>query len=96
MALIAALHKQGATQDSIPLMVEFLTQFPDRSERVRLKLGQILLRDERRPSQALQVLLNLPEDALPEKLEHLRRRLIAEAKQLKASGETVELATEDW
>ncbi len=96
LAIIAALHKQGAAQDSIPLMVEFLAQFPDRSQRVRLKLGQILVRDELRPGQGLQVLSKLPEESLPEKLEHLRQRLIAEAKKLKATGETVELAPEDW
>ncbi len=96
LMLIAALHKQGAVRDSIPLMVEFMARFPDRSERVRLKLGQILVRDERRPSQGLQVLMKVPEGALPEKLEQLRRRLITEAKNLKAEGETVELAPEDW
>ncbi len=96
LALIAALHKQGAAPQSIPLMVDFLASYPERSERVRLKLGQVLLRDEHRPSQALQVLAKLPEGALPEKLEALRRRLIEEANKLKAQGETVELAPEDW
>lgn len=96
LLLIAALHKQSAARQSVPLMVEFLSRFPERSGRVRLKLGQVLLREEHRPSQALQVLSKLPEGALPGKLEPLRRRLIAEARQRKAEGETVELAPEDW
>lgn len=96
LALIAALHKQGAARQSIPLMVDFLARYPDRSERVRLKLGQVLIRDEQRPGQGLQVLAKLSGVILPEKLEQLRRRLIVEAKQQKAQGEIVELAPEDW
>jgi hypothetical protein len=79
----------------VPLMVDYLKQYPEGSERIRLKLAYLLLQHEPRPSQALRVLEKIPQGTLPEKLELSRRQLIDKAQQMRDAG-PMELAPEDW
>jgi membrane associated rhomboid family serine protease len=91
--LIAKMLEAEAWSESIELMVSHLAHFSD-AARVRLRLAQVLIQNERRPAQALRVLAKLPGN-LPAALEPLRKKLLAEAKQLQEQA-PVELACEDW
>lgn len=95
LKLITALNKERAWDESIEWMVDYLRRFPERSVRVRLKLGQILVREKGRPAQGLRVLSKLGEVDLPASLVPLRRQLMAEATKRQEQG-AVELAAEDW
>lgn len=95
LKLIAALNKDRAWAESIERMVDHLRRFPERSARVRLKLGQILVREQNRPAQGLRVLSKLGRHDLPASLDPLRAQLMAEATQRQEEG-AVELAGEDW
>ncbi|HEX5442550.1 MAG TPA: rhomboid family intramembrane serine protease [Pirellulales bacterium] len=95
LKLIAALNKEHAWNESVEQMVAHLAQFPEKSSRVRLKLGQLLVRELNRPAQGLRVLSKLESGDLPASLDSLRRQLMAEATQRQEQG-AVELAGEDW
>ena len=95
IALIKALHDDRLWADSVPVMVHYLRLFPQQDARVRLKLAQVLIREQKRPSQALRVLQKIPTNALPEKLERARTQLEQEAIKRRDEGE-LELESEDW
>ncbi len=95
LKLIAALNKEHAWNESVEQMVAHLARFPEKSSRVRLKLGQLLVRELNRPAQGLRVLSKLESGDLPASLDPLRRQLMAEATQHQEQG-AVELAGEDW
>ena len=95
LKLIAALNGEHAWAESIEWMVDHLRRFPEKSARVRLKLAQILVREQNRPAQGLRVLSKLGGQDLPAALDPLRRKLVAEATRLQDRG-AVELAGEDW
>ncbi len=92
--LITKMLESEAWPESIELMASHLARFPD-AVRVRLKLAQVLVRNERRPAQALRVLAKLPEGKLPAALEPVRKKLLDEATDLREQS-PVELACEDW
>jgi membrane associated rhomboid family serine protease len=94
LKLIAGLDKDRAWPEAIEAMVDFLRRFPANSARVRLKLAQILLREEKRPTQALRVLEKLPPD-LPTQFEAVRKQIADQAAKLRQQG-AMELAAEDW
>ena len=95
LAMIKALHLGKRWHDSIGPMVDFLKRFPDRAARMRLKLAQILLLHENRPSRALAVLGKIPSGSLDADLEKLRGQLLRRAEAMLEEGE-IELAGEDW
>lgn len=92
--LTAKMLEAEAWPESVELMVSHLARFPD-AVRVRLKLAQVLVRNERRPAQALRVLAKLPPGSLPAALEAVRKKLLDEATRLREQA-PVELACEDW
>jgi membrane associated rhomboid family serine protease len=92
--LITKMLEAQAWPESIELMAGHLACFPD-AVRVRLKLAEVLVRNERRPAQALRVLGKLPQGSLPAALEPARKRLVAEATRLRDQV-PMELACEDW
>ncbi|HVX59307.1 MAG TPA: rhomboid family intramembrane serine protease [Pirellulales bacterium] len=92
--LTRKLLESEAWPEAVESMVDHLRRFPD-AVRVRLKLAQVLVRNERRPAQALRVLDKLPADSLPESLQPVRVKLIDEATRLREQA-PVELACEDW
>ncbi len=79
--LIAGLdqHKQWA--DSAPLMTNYLAEFPDGSEAVRLRLAQICLVELQRPARTLELLAPLNRATLNDKQSLLLKNLIAVAKK---------------
>jgi len=95
LALIKALHVERAWEASIPPMEDYLRDFPERSSRMRLKLAQILIHEQRRPIQGAKVLAEIPAGSLPEALETVRSQLVAEAARLSEEG-VLELEGEAW
>jgi membrane associated rhomboid family serine protease len=92
--LITKMLEAEAWPESVELMAGHLAQFSD-ATRVRLRLAQVLVRNERRPAQALRVLAKLPEGSLPANLEPMRRKLVDEATRLREQV-PMELSCEDW
>lgn len=86
LALIKAFHAQQAWVPSTPLMQWYVRRFPDRADRVRLKLAQILIRDRQRPAHALRILSEAPEGSLPPDLERIRRQLEQQARGMLEEG----------
>ena len=89
LALIQGLHKQKQWSDSVGPMTDFIRQFPENCTRVRLKLAQIFLGHERRPTKALKVLGKVsPSDLSPE-LRPLYEKMtwIAERRQAESDLE---------
>ncbi|MEO6810524.1 MAG: rhomboid family intramembrane serine protease, partial [Isosphaeraceae bacterium] len=61
-------------------------------DRMRLKLAQVMIRDQDRPTNALRVLAEI--GALPAQLDALRVQLIRQAKQMQEEG-VLELEGDD-
>ncbi len=58
--LIKGLHRNSLWNESLPLMGEYSRTFPDRSQRMRLKLAELLIKQAARPRLALKVLAKIP------------------------------------
>lgn len=93
--LIAGLQLAGELRDSIPLMADYLKQFPDNPPRMRLKAAEVLIRHENRPRQALRLLEKVDAATLPEPLVAPFTRLKRQAERLSADG-VIEVETQDW
>ena len=86
LELIKALIDGQWWDDAVALLQSYVEVVEEPSVRVRLKLGQLLVQKQERPTRALKVLEQIPEGALPQSLEALRRQLIQQAGQLLADG----------
>ena len=86
LALIKSLHATNRFVESLPLMRDYCRNFPDRADRMRLKLAQILIRDREHPTHALRVLDEIAEGALPTSLETVRSSLAKQARQMIDEG----------
>ena len=95
LALLKLLHHDRAWGPSLPLMEDYLRNYPDNSSRVRLKLAQILVKEQGRPQYGLKILARIPTSSLPENLEAVRRQLVAEAERMREEG-VLELEGEAW
>jgi hypothetical protein len=93
LELIQGLIKNQLWDDAILLMQCYVEEVEAPSDRVRLKLGQLLVQQQERPARALKVLAQIPESSLPQPLEALRRKLTEQAERLLADG-VVELGDE--
>lgn len=94
--LVKALHREEAWADSVPLLVEYLRRFPEKSVRVRLRLAQVLERNLDRPAQALQVLSRLPKEPLEGPLEKARQDILRDATQRRDASASYEVGLEEW
>jgi membrane associated rhomboid family serine protease len=94
-ALIKLVQQEKMWAESVPLLEQYVRRFPAKSARVRLKLAQVLIRDQQRPVQALRVLAEIPKDSLPKELEQLRLQLEQKATQMRDDG-VLELEGENW
>jgi len=74
---------------------EYLKRFHERSAPARLKLAQILVERQQRPSYALRVLSELDDATLPEKHRPLKRALEKNAQKLIDDG-VLELEGRAW
>lgn len=85
LGLITLLDREKLIAESVPVMEDYVARFPEGSPRVRLRLAQVLVRDQNRPGRALRILAGLPEADLPDHLRPVRRRLEARARALTQS-----------
>ena len=83
--LVKHLLSQRDFAAAVPLLEELVYRFPSGGYRLRLKLAHLLLKQDRRPQKALDILQH-PSHSYPGKLESMRRRLIKRARQLCAAG----------
>lgn len=77
--LAKSLLEQHAWEDAASVMRDHVRTAFEPSVRIRLKLAQILIQKLNRPLQALKVLEEIPEGALSESLEAIRRQLVKQA-----------------
>lgn len=93
-AIIKALHARGAVVDSVRPMKDHCRRFPAASDKMRLKLAQVLIRDRQRPIAALAVLEEIPPGSLPPDLERTRTALARQAERMRDDG-VLELEGDD-
>jgi membrane associated rhomboid family serine protease len=93
--LIQALLDQDDWGEAAHVMRDYVSKVPEPSPRVRLKLAQVLIEKLARPTQGLGVLQEIPDGALPAKLEPTRQKLVEEAEHMREEGE-LELKDELW
>lgn len=89
LSLIALLQREKLLAESVPVMEDYVARFPEGSPRVRLKLAQVLLRDQNRPSKALRLLAGLAEQDLPPDLRPVRRQMEARARAMTQSEDGI-------
>ena len=93
--LIQALLDQDFWGEAAHVMRDYLRKTPEPSPRVRLKLAQVLIQKLARPTQGLGILQEIPDGALPAKLEPMRQQLVEQAEHMREEGE-LELQDELW
>lgn len=82
---IGQFQKEGALEASIPLMRAYSTRFPEVADRVRLKLAQAYLQQQR-PVQAQRILGEIDPGTLPANLGSIRHQLATRAERLIEDG----------
>lgn len=86
MGLIKAMHEREEWAASVPPMRTLCKHYPEKSERVRLKLAAILLHNLERPTEAQRHLEQIREENLDAPLLALRRKLLHEARRMIDDG----------
>ncbi len=94
MRLIKAAHAAKLEVESMPMMFEYARRFPDRADRVRLKLAQFLMDKQDRPARAMRLLEEISPNGLPADLERARLKLVAKAQAMIDDG-VLELEADD-
>jgi membrane associated rhomboid family serine protease len=95
LALIQALLGAQDWPGGVTVMEDYLRKSPKPSARVRLRLAQILVKEQQRPAHALKVLEKIPEGALPENLALAAQQLQRQAEQMREAG-VLELEGDAW
>lgn len=95
LALIQVLATARDWSGSVKVMEDYLRRAIKPSDRVRLRLAQVLIREQQRPAHALGVLAEIPDGSLPADLEATRVRLRAQAEQMREDG-VLELDGQAW
>jgi membrane associated rhomboid family serine protease len=93
-AIIKAMHGRGAEVDSIRPMRDHCRRYPAASDKMRLKLAQVLIRDKQRPIAALRVLEEIPPGTLSPDQERSRQILTRQANRMQEEG-VLELEGDD-
>jgi membrane associated rhomboid family serine protease len=90
--LIRALHAEKLWTESIPLMIEYLAQYPLQATTMRLKLAHILLFAQERPLDALKLMADIDESTLDDGQREFLVKLRAKAMQIREQShyETVQ------
>jgi len=81
--------------DAVPLLEDYLKRFQKRQIPVRLRLAQILVEQQQRPTYASRILADLPQSGLGPKEEKLRTSLEQKARKLIDDG-VLELEGRAW
>jgi membrane associated rhomboid family serine protease len=95
LALIQALLEAQDWRTGVTVMEDYLRRSPRPSARVRLRLAQILVKEQQRPAHALKVLDEIPKGALPENLQTAANQLRRQAERMREEG-VLELEGEAW
>jgi hypothetical protein len=95
LELIKGLLDAKESRVAISVMEDYLRRGESPSPRVRLRLAQMLIRENQRPAHALRVLAEIPPHSLPDDLEAHRVLLKLQAEQMRAEG-VLELEGEVW
>ncbi len=95
LALIQALLAAEDWRDGVTVMEDYLRRSPKPSARVRLRLAQVLVKEQQRPAHAIKVLDGIPEGALPENLRATASQLRRQAERMREDG-VLELEGEAW
>jgi membrane associated rhomboid family serine protease len=95
LALIQALLEAQDWRAGVIVMEDYLRRSPKPSARVRLRLAQVLVKEQQRPAHALKVLDEIPTGALPEKLQAAAAQLRQQAERMREEG-VLELEGEAW
>ena len=95
LALIQALLAAQDWRAGVTVMEDYLRRSPKPTARVRLRLAQVLVKEQQRPAHALKVLDEIPAGALPENLQAAARQLRRQAEQMREDG-VLELEGEAW
>jgi hypothetical protein len=93
-AMIKAFHAKGAERQSVRLMREHCRCFPEASDKMRLKLAQILINQCERPTEAARLLNESPAGSLSPDLERTRQKLLSKAAAMIEEG-VLELEGDD-
>ena len=88
------MHAARAEADSLPLMRDYCRKYPADSDKMRLKMAQVLIRDREKPTAALRVLAEIPAGALTGNSEAARIHLTRQAERMIEDG-VLELEGED-
>lgn len=94
LALIKAMHAAKAEADSLPLMRDYCRKYPASSDKMRLKMAQVLIRDREKPTAALRILSEIPAGSLTGNSEAARIHLTRQAERMVEDG-VLELEGED-
>ena len=95
LALIQALLESQDWRSGVSVMEDYLRRSPKPSARVRLRLAQILVKEQQRPAHALKVLDEIPPGALPANLQTAASQVRRQAERMVEEG-VLELEGEAW
>jgi membrane associated rhomboid family serine protease len=84
--VIKAMHGREEWAASVPPMRALCRLHPERSEKARLKLASILIRELGRPTEARRQLLQISHETLDSSLQRFRQTLLKEAEQMIDDG----------
>lgn len=80
---------------AVPILEDYLKRFHKRAVQVRLRLAQILIEQQQRPTYASRIMAELPSEGLPEKESRLRKTLGEKAQAMIDAG-VLELEGRAW
>jgi hypothetical protein len=80
---------------AVPILEDYLKRFEKRAVQVRLRLAQVLIEQQQRPTYASRIMEELPREGLAEKELKLRKKLEEKAQQMIDAG-VLELEGRAW
>jgi membrane associated rhomboid family serine protease len=95
MALVDAVYRAELWNDAVPLMEECIARFPERCQKLRVILAEIVVTHQRRPQHALRILEPVVDAKLPPRLQQQRAEIASRCRQLIDDG-LLELEGRPW
>jgi membrane associated rhomboid family serine protease len=95
LQLADLLCQEKQLNEAVPFLEAYLRNYQKRAVQVRLKLAQILVEEQQRPTYASRVLAELPAEPLPPQFEKVRAALLQKAQKMIDDG-VLELEGRAW
>ncbi len=95
LALIQSLLEAREWRAGVTTMEDYLRRSPKPSARVRIRLAQVLIKEQQRPIHALAVLDAIPAGSWPENLQAAAAQVRRQAEQMREEG-VLEVEGEAW